>query len=133
MRFACSVSWLANCASLFLLIAVASGADLPYRDDPKIVAAADRIVVTPDSVNMLSEASATGRPVFSLLPDSARGKLTGLHAELRAQGWLHPLDAAVDVSGLAQPPLRELAAVASKVWHVLESTRPDVVAALTGD
>ncbi|HST26877.1 MAG TPA: mitochondrial fission ELM1 family protein [Rudaea sp.] len=103
----------------------------PY---PGYLAAADRIVVTPDSVNMLSEASATGKPLFSLLPDSARGKLTDLHAELRAQGWLHPLDANVDLSTLPQlPPLRELAAIATKVWHVLESTRSDVVAALTGD
>ena len=103
----------------------------PYQG---YLAAADRIAVTPDSVNMLSEACATGKPVFTLLPASARGKLTGLHAELRAQGWLHPLDAAVDTSGLPQPPpLRELAAVASKVWHVLESTRPDVVATLTRD
>jgi hypothetical protein len=31
------------------------------------------------------------------------------------------------------PPLRELAAVASRIWHVLESSRPDVVAALTRD
>lgn len=105
--------------------------DNPYQG---YLAAADRIAVTPDSVNMLSEASATGKPAFSLLTDSARGKLTDLHAELRAQGWLHPLDANVDVSRLPQsPPLRELAATASKVWRVLESTRPDVVAALTGD
>lgn len=103
----------------------------PYQG---YLGAADRIVVTPDSVNMLSEACATGKPVFTLLPDSARGKLTELHAELRTQGWLHPLDATVDMSELSQPPpLRELAAVASKIWHVLESTRPDVVAALTRD
>lgn len=103
----------------------------PY---PGYLAAAERIVVTPDSVNMLSEASATGKPVFSPLPDSARGKLVDLHAELRAQGWLHALDAEVDFSTMQQPPpLRELAAVASKVWHVLESTRPDAVAALTRD
>jgi mitochondrial fission protein ELM1 len=104
--------------------------DNPYHG---YLAAADRIVVTPDSVNMLSESCATGKPAFSLLPDSARGKLPGLHAELRAQGWLRPLDADVDMPGLPQPPpLRELAAIASKVWHVLESTRPDVIAALTG-
>jgi mitochondrial fission protein ELM1 len=103
----------------------------PYQG---YLAAADRIVVTPDSANMLSEACASGKPVFTLLPDSARGKLVDLHAELRAQGWLHALDADVDFSTLRQPPpLRELAAVASKIWHVLESTRPDVVAALTAD
>lgn len=103
----------------------------PY---PGYLAAADTIVVTPDSVNMLSEACATGKPVFTLLPESARGKLTSLHAELHAQGWLHPLGAHVDLSTLPhRPPLRELSAVASKLWHALESTRPDVVAALTGD
>ncbi len=103
----------------------------PYQG---YLAAADRIAVTPDSANMLSEACATGKPVLSLLPDSARGKLGDLHAELRTQGWLHQLDENVDFSTLQQsPPLRELAAVASKVWHMLESTRPDVVAALTRD
>jgi len=103
----------------------------PYQG---YLAAADRIAVTPDSVNMLSEACATGKPVFTLLPDAARGKLAALHTELRAQGWLHALDANVDFSTLRQPPpLRELAAVASKVWHVLESTRPDVITALTTD
>ncbi|MGH8042859.1 MAG: mitochondrial fission ELM1 family protein [Rudaea sp.] len=100
----------------------------PYRG---YLAAADRIVVTPDSVNMLSEACATGKPVLTWLPESARGKLPALHAELRAQGWLHDLAANVDFSNLPQPPpLRELAAVASKVWHVLESTRPQLAAAL---
>jgi hypothetical protein len=103
----------------------------PYRG---YLAAADRIVVTPDSVNMLSEACATGKPVFTLLSDSACGKLVDLHAELRTQGWLRALDTNVDFSTLRQPPpLRELAAAASKVWHVLESTRPDVIAALTAD
>ena len=103
----------------------------PYQG---YLAAADRIAVTPDSVNMLSEACATGMPVFTLLPDTARSKLADLHAELRAQDWLHALDPNVDFSTLQQPPpLRELAAVASKIWHVLESTRPDVIAVLTAD
>lgn len=103
----------------------------PY---PGYLAAADRIIVTPDSVNMLSEACATGKPVLTLLPAGARSKLVDFHAELRAQGWLHALADNVDFSTMQQPPpLRELAAVASKIWHVLESTRPDVVAALTRD
>jgi hypothetical protein len=100
----------------------------PYQG---YLAAADRVVVTPDSVNMLSEACATGKPVFSLLPAAARGRLLALHAELRGQGWLHELDADVDFSTLLQlPPLRELAVIAGKVWHVIESTRPDVAVAL---
>jgi uncharacterized protein len=102
----------------------------PYQG---YLAAADCLVVTPDSVNMLSEACATGRPVLTMLPASAQGKLLALHTELRDQGWLHALDADVVVSGLTPPaPLRELAAVASKVWHVLESTRPETAVALSG-
>lgn len=108
-----------------------SDGENPYQG---YLAAADRIIVTPDSVNMLSEACATGNPVLSLLPESARGRIPLLHAELRAQGWLHALDPQVDFSTLPQPPpLRELAAVASKVWHVLESTRVDLAVALAGN
>jgi mitochondrial fission protein ELM1 len=103
----------------------------PYQG---YLAAADRIVVTPDSVNMLSEACATGKPVLSLLPPTARGRLPALHTELRTQGWLYELDAQMDFSTLPQPPpLRELAAVASKIWHVLESTRPELAVALAGN
>ena len=100
----------------------------PYQG---YLGAADRIVVTPDSVNMLSEACATGRPVLTSLPAGARGRVAALHAELRDQGWLHALDADIDLAALRQPPpLRELAPTASKVWHVLESTRPDVAVIL---
>ena len=100
----------------------------PYQG---YLGAADRLVVTPDSVNMLSEACATGKPVLTLLPAGVRGRIAALHAELRDQGWLHVLDADINVASLRQPPpLRELAATASKIWHVLESTRPDVAVAL---
>ena len=94
------------------------------------LALADRIVVSPDSINMLSEACAVGVPVISHLGAGAPAKFAAFHAELRSQGWLHDDD--VDFSTLRQPPpLRELAAVASKVWHVIESSRPDVGSALT--
>jgi mitochondrial fission protein ELM1 len=102
----------------------------PYQG---YLAAADRIVVTPDSVNMLCEACAAGAPVLSLLPEAARGRIVRLHDELQAQGWLHELDPQMDFSTLVQPPpLRELAAVATKIWHVLESTRPELAVALAG-
>jgi mitochondrial fission protein ELM1 len=93
------------------------------------LAVADRLVVTPDSVNMLSEACAVGVPVITQLPAAAPPKLAAFHAELRDQGWLHDID--VDFSTLRQPPpLREIAAVASKIWHCIEATRPDVGARL---
>jgi mitochondrial fission protein ELM1 len=93
------------------------------------LAIADRIVVTPDSVNMLSEACAVGVPVITSLPANAPAKLAAFHTELRDQGWLHAGD--VDFSTVQQPsPLREIAAVASKVWHCIEATRPDIGAIL---
>lgn len=55
--------------------------------------AADHILVTEDSVNMLTEASSTGRPVH-ILPMvllKAR-KFTRLHAELRAHGAARDFD-----------------------------------------
>ena len=95
------------------------------------LALADRIVVTPDSVNMLSEACATGAPVFTSLPAEVPAKLRAFHAELSDQGWLH--DIGVDPAGIAQPPpLREISTVASKVWHRIEGTRPDIAVALGG-
>lgn len=81
------------------------------------LAHAERIVVTPDSVNMLSEACATGKPVLSYLPRAAHGKIATLHAALRAQGRLQDLHDA-NISTLPPiPPLRETAAVAAEVWQ----------------
>jgi len=93
------------------------------------LALADRIVVTPDSVNMLTEACATGAPVFTSLPAEVPAKLRAFHAELADQGWLHDIDVA-PAEITRQPPLREIATVASKIWHCIEATRPDVAVAL---
>ena len=78
------------------------------------LALADRIVVTPDSVNMLSEACATGKPVFTLMPANARGKLGTFHAQLRERGSLRELDANNSTFAPA-PPLRETATVAAEI------------------
>jgi mitochondrial fission protein ELM1 len=62
---------------------------------------ADRLVVTPDSVNMLSEACATGKPVYTYAPRPIGGKLAAFHAELAASGHLRRLG---DSTPHAQPP-----------------------------
>lgn len=84
-----------------------------------LLAWADRFVVTPDSVNMLSEACATGKPVRTFAPRPIRGKLAAFHAELIASGHLRDLD---DVDARAQPqPLAETAAIAELVrerWRI---------------
>jgi len=81
----------------------------PY---PGILGWADRLVVTPDSVNMLSEACATGRPVHTFASVPMQGKLGRFHAELRAAGLLHDVDADTPAG---QAPLRETAAIAAEV------------------
>lgn len=77
------------------------------------LAHADRIVVTPDSVNMLSEACATGRPVYTWAARPIRGKLAAFHEELAASGHLRRLG---DSDARPQPaPLAETAAIAELV------------------
>jgi mitochondrial fission protein ELM1 len=65
---------------------------------------ADRVVVTPDSVNMLSEACATGKPVASLVRQALPAKLARFHDALRARGLLGDLDGTWPAG---TPPLRE--------------------------
>jgi mitochondrial fission protein ELM1 len=81
----------------------------PY---PGILGWADRLIVTPDSVNMLSEACATGRPVHTFASAPLPGKLARFHAELRAAGLLHDVDAETSAK---QEPLRETDAIAAEI------------------
>ncbi|MDC0033452.1 mitochondrial fission ELM1 family protein [Alphaproteobacteria bacterium] len=53
---------------------------------------ADAIVVTGDSVNMVSEACATGKPVHVSHLDGASGKFGRFHAALEAQGITRPFE-----------------------------------------
>jgi mitochondrial fission protein ELM1 len=74
---------------------------------------ADRIVVTPDSVNMISEACATGKPVYTFAPRPISGKLAAFHRDLRASGHLRLID---DVADKLQPaPLAETREIAELV------------------
>jgi mitochondrial fission protein ELM1 len=91
----------------------------PY---PGVLAWADRLVVTPDSVNMLSEACATGRPVHTFITRPLTGKLARFHEALRARGLLHPIDAETSDR---QPPLRETAAIAAAVCERLDMASND--------
>jgi mitochondrial fission protein ELM1 len=81
----------------------------PY---PGVLGWADRLVVTPDSVNMLSEACAVGCAVETFVAAPLPGKLARFHAALREAGLLHDLDSATPAR---QAPLRETAAMAAAV------------------
>ncbi|MEO7062298.1 MAG: mitochondrial fission ELM1 family protein [Dokdonella sp.] len=87
-----------------------SESENPYAG---FLAWADRIIVTPDSVNMLSEAAATGKPLYTFASRPITGKLAGFHTELIASGYLRRLD---DATHRPQPePLAETNAIAELV------------------
>jgi uncharacterized protein len=64
------------------------GGENPY---PDFLAHADAFVVTADSVNMVGEASASGRPIYVFHPAGGRAKFRRYHAALEAQGATRPL------------------------------------------
>lgn len=78
-----------------------------------LLANADRLVCTPDSVNMLSEAAATHAPLFIWQPQALRGRLRGFVDALLARGHARPLDAAM--APFEAPPLRETERVAQEI------------------
>ena len=78
-----------------------------------VLAWADRIICTPDSVNMVSEACATRAPVFVAAPDRVRGRVRSFLDALQARGRLRALDDAM--APFDAEPLRETARVAAEV------------------
>ena len=102
--------------------------DLPgirWRDDRDganpyagLLGHADRIVCTPDSVNMLSEAAATLAPVFVWSAGTASGRLRLFLDALRDSARVRDLDDAL--APFDVEPLRETARVAADVLKRLE-------------
>ncbi len=82
----------------------------PY---PGLLAWADRIVCTPDSVNMMSEACATTAPVFVIDPDRVSGRPRRFLDALLACGRIRAMDSTL--ASFAVEPLRETARVAALV------------------
>ncbi|MBS0432866.1 MAG: mitochondrial fission ELM1 family protein [Proteobacteria bacterium] len=95
----------------------------PY---PGLLGWADRIVVTPDSVNMLSEAAATGAPVHTLVTAPLPAKLARFHAALRERGSLHDLEAPIERSMVT--PLRETTQVAATLGKRLSARLRSITA-----
>jgi mitochondrial fission protein ELM1 len=94
------------------------------RDGPNpyagLLAHADRIVCTPDSVNMLSEAAATLAPVFAWSPKVVQGRPRHFIDGLLASGRVRELDDAL--APFSVKPLRETARVADEVKRRLGLT-----------
>jgi len=82
----------------------------PY---PGLLAWADRIVCSPDSVNMVSEACATRVPVHVFEPGLARGRVRDFLEALAAIGRIRPMDATL--ASFDVEPLRETARIAAEI------------------
>jgi mitochondrial fission protein ELM1 len=87
----------------------ADGAN-PYAG---LLAWADRIVCSPDSVNMVSEACATRVPVHVFDPSRVSGRPRRFLDELLARGRIRAMD--TTLAPFAVEPLRETARVAAIV------------------
>ena len=87
------------------------------RDGPNpyagLLAHADRIVCTPDSVNMLSEAAATLAPVFVWSSQAVQGRPRRFIDDVLASGRVHALDDTL--APFAVEPLRETMRIADEV------------------
>ncbi|MDB6164628.1 MAG: nucleoside-diphosphate sugar epimerase [Xanthomonadaceae bacterium] len=88
----------------------AEDGDNPYAG---LLGWADRIVCSPDSVNMISEACATSVPVHVFDPARARGRLRVFLESLLAMGRIRAMAPALPT--FAVTPLRETARVAGEV------------------
>lgn len=76
---------------------------------------ADRIVCTPDSINMLSEAAATLVPVFAWAAPSLQGRPRGFLDALLARGRIQALDQGYTMPPFEVEPLRETARIAAEI------------------
>ncbi|HJR13535.1 MAG TPA: mitochondrial fission ELM1 family protein [Rhodanobacteraceae bacterium] len=89
----------------------------PY---PGLLGWADHVVVTPDSVNMLSEACAVGVPVHTVATEPLPEKIARFHDALRERGLL--TDAGETRGAVA--PLRETQAVAAELRARMAARTP---------
>lgn len=98
-----------------------SGPDDGPNPYPALLGVAERIIVTPDSVNLASEACASGRPVHVFAPRPIGGKLARFHEALVAGGHARPMGEAPEA--WTPTPLVELPAIAAEVRRRFEATR----------
>jgi uncharacterized protein len=84
-----------------------------------ILGLADFIVVTADSVNMVSEAAATGKPLYVFDPPGGADKFDRFHQGLRDDGIARLFTGTLEA--YSYPPLDDRAAVAARVKAMLRA------------
>ncbi len=81
---------------------------------------ADAIVVTSDSVNMVTEAASTGRPVFTVDLKGGNKKFDRFHEKFRNDGIIRPFDGTLET--WCYPPLCESQRVAKIILKKLDDS-----------
>lgn len=80
---------------------------------PAFLHAADHVVVTADSINMVAEAASTGKPVHIAAVDGGQARKDRFHAALAERGAARPFTGALDTWSYA--PIRETERAAAEV------------------
>ena len=88
---------------------------------PAFLDAADHVVVTADSINMVAEAASTGKPVHIAAVDGGQARKDRFHAALAAHGAARPFTGALE--SWTYPPLHETPRAAAHVLHRLAAKR----------
>lgn len=83
------------------------------------LALADAIVVTADSVNMVSEACTTGKPVFVVELEGGNRKFRLFHEAMRAGGYTRPFSGTLE--SWRYPALDDVGSVAQEIRNRLEN------------
>lgn len=84
--------------------------DNPYLG---MLALAGHLVVTEDSVSMISEAASTGKPVHVAATDGGSARFDAFHAMLREEGVTRPFDGTL--AAWTYEPVDEAARVAAEI------------------
>lgn len=78
-----------------------------------MLALAEHLVVTEDSVSMVSEAASTGKPVYIAALDGGSARLNAFHALLREEGVTRPFDGAL--ASWSYEPVNDTARIAAQI------------------
>lgn len=78
---------------------------------------ADAILVTADSVNMVTEACATGKPVHVIPLQGGSDKFRRFHAAMAATGATRPFTGQLEQ--WSYPPINDMPRAAERVWEIL--------------
>ncbi|MGE4013461.1 MAG: mitochondrial fission ELM1 family protein [Alphaproteobacteria bacterium] len=91
------------------------GGDNPYFG---MLAWADAIVVTVDSVSMTSEACSTGKPVYVAALEGHSKRIAAFHRHMQARGYTRPFDGHIEAWSYAPPD--DTLRAAAEVWRRVE-------------